>query len=1132
MKLFLGLVCVSLGLTACKDDYFDQEKYDERLMKAFPVQNVDPQHTWATYGSAVADLRVSGDYGEKYRVAVYQENPLITSPVTQLAETVVKSGEQVQLGFAYPLAHPIVYMVCFDSKNRNVVKAVNAADPDALYVDFFGQSAKARRFTSSSFWPVAVTRASTTFDIYTNNNPGILGWNEVNQGGEMRINIDLTNNVKGMLDSGTWTIGVDYTCEQYSNEDDRWYQIQFMGTWWTRFEGAIGVNGATKSDDGNILIPLAANSTNVEVTLTSTDRSTLKNQGVCLVGHGIRVSRVYLKGETEGSGNDDSGDNDIAPVTPGVVDNADKLANTTYQAEGYFKTREAEMSVSEWVNAVGLSAVSSNEISVVNVVMNTIDTSNSFISMTTQSLQDNQNDNRSNKWWRVETGTNLTGFGNYNFNASETIVNDAVVYIKGTLHLTSAQSSQKGITYIVGSGGKLILEESMTFEVGNRVVVMEGGDLIVKNNANITFSGKKKSMGFYNAGNVTFPGKLTFNNAELGFIYNVGELSINEVENVRNLYNFGTLYIEEDFEIGQNADDRKFKYNLYNQGYMEVANVTASNAVNYGELNGTTLDVSDEFYFNAGTSELTSVSCKELTNFGTLTIANRYDPNKGDWATINACYLHITDATADNLFRRLVMLANSRLDIEGSMSFQEDNNSRWEDKSVVNVKGNFTVADDGAKWDCPTGDGYAVLKIGGNISMDKWTNVTRKNDGNLYLDWAKMGQAVSATTFTQSLTDNLTKEDAVSMMLATLASAFVEESTATPNISIQEGECTGSGYNAKITTTGKTYEVNPVSYRFCFEDNFPTPGDYDFNDCVMTVTPSVNAEGTQATIVMTLDAVGATKQISAALRINGLNTTDITAATRTGFSDYVLEKNYTQRQVIKNTTTPAGWEGVNIVTGDNLGWKYNNNAYEAISSSEFAISLFNDAHWVISGEGPDIGGRIDALHWYFFNTVDPNITHEEARTAKRAKLTLTFSIAEGQQQKVQNIFSNPANFDLFIVENHDGRKWEVHTVPYKFDQVLREHTGGSIGKASTKLATYAQGATANFPWAIQVPGNVRYPIEWQSISGTLLGSEYGSETAAYGKFYLWAQNHNSNANWYETDMHNELLYPLLTDTNE
>jgi hypothetical protein len=115
----------------------------------------------------------------------------------------------------------------------------------------------------------------------------------------------ITDDAQSLLKVGNY-IGIDYTCEPYeSDEDSRYYQVQFMGGWWTVLNGAVGTNGAEKATNGNVLIPLEATSTNVEFKLTESDVATLKAQGsVKLAGHGIYVSRIYISEKSQAPASD------------------------------------------------------------------------------------------------------------------------------------------------------------------------------------------------------------------------------------------------------------------------------------------------------------------------------------------------------------------------------------------------------------------------------------------------------------------------------------------------------------------------------------------------------------------------------------------------------------------------------------------------------------------------------------------------------------------------------------------------------------------------------------------------------------------------------------------------------------
>ena len=134
--------------------------------------------------------------------------------------------------------------------------------------------------------------APTQTNIFEGSPTNPLDWSE------NKIEAKLSDTAKSLLKVGNY-IGIEYACEPYAdNENERYYQVQFMGSWWTLLEGAIGTNGAEKVTDGgnsNIIINLNAEETIVEFKLTEGDIATLNQQGgVLLAGHGIYVKRIYI----------------------------------------------------------------------------------------------------------------------------------------------------------------------------------------------------------------------------------------------------------------------------------------------------------------------------------------------------------------------------------------------------------------------------------------------------------------------------------------------------------------------------------------------------------------------------------------------------------------------------------------------------------------------------------------------------------------------------------------------------------------------------------------------------------------------------------------------------------------------
>ena len=258
----------------------------------------------------------------------------------------------------------------------------------------------------------------------------------------------------------------------------------------------------------------------------------------------------------------------------------------------------------------------------------------------------------------------------------------------------------------------------------------------------------------------------------------------------------------------------------------------------------------------------------------------------------------------------------------------------------------------------------------------------------------------------------------------------------------------------------------PMSMRYCFEDNFPTPGDYDFNDVVLTVTPTVN--GKTLTIKVSLDAVGGTETIAAAMRLVGIKNSDLDSYTVTNAFPSI----------------------------DGMGWgaSYHNiehsdgfvpGGQEPNLTDNMVIVLFKDAHWAINPENANSGGP-DRV---FYNTVEPGDFYTNNVTPTTATYTLVFKETEiANKMLAENLY------DVFIVEPYNGAYWEVHTVGYKTAQVITP---------AKPEPGYSQAYGNNMPWAIKVSGDFKYPYEWKAI------------TNAYQTFGEWAKDSNNAKDWYE-----------------
>lgn len=274
----------------------------------------------------------------------------------------------------------------------------------------------------------------------------------------------------------------------------------------------------------------------------------------------------------------------------------------------------------------------------------------------------------------------------------------------------------------------------------------------------------------------------------------------------------------------------------------------------------------------------------------------------------------------------------------------------------------------------------------------------------------------------------------------------------------------------------------PQSYRYCFEDNFPDAGDYDFNDVVLTVTPTLNDK--TLTIQVSLDAVGALKTVGACIRLLTVKSSDL--------------ESYT---VTKGFASPEG-QGLGDYKNIDTGETFVPDNQSPNNTSNMVIVLFKDAHWAINPVKASDGG----VQRLYYNTIirgsgDHNNAYVDPATAT---YTLVFKDADkAREMLAENLY------DVFIVEPYGSAYWEVHTVQNDFK------TAQVITPVKPNNDAYIKAYGNNMPWAIMVPGDFKYPYEWQVIGKRENGEITGAYKEAGHSFAEWAENSNNATDWYK-----------------
>lgn len=285
---------------------------------------------------------------------------------------------------------------------------------------------------------------------------------------------------------------------------------------------------------------------------------------------------------------------------------------------------------------------------------------------------------------------------------------------------------------------------------------------------------------------------------------------------------------------------------------------------------------------------------------------------------------------------------------------------------------------------------------------------------------------------------------------------------------------------AEVTTGWVLSSLKPQTYTYLFEENFPEPGDYDYNDVVLRVAQERTDEK-QITLHVTIAAVGADRQIAGCIRLVGYRFQDIDSVytvTKQSFNDGIN----TQMLYFHKETDF-------LIEGRN---------HEAV------LNLFCDAHWAMAfNASTDFG---------LFQRKKYNVTNGSSDKAQlRSTRTLSYVITFKDAQTLNNFTLN--SLDPFIITDYNAGTWETHTEQFKTAKVLHDYP------------------VANFkdlPWALMVPdADFKYPLEGYEIgyrkrvdSGVV--AMFGAYTTLGHSFGEWAENHNSNLDWY--------LYPDRTIT--
>ncbi len=469
----------------------------------------------------------------------------------------------------------------------------------------------------------------------------------------------------------------------------------------------------------------------------------------------------------------------------------------------------------------------------------------------------------------------------------------------------------------------------------------------------------------------------------------------------------------------------------YNGGSIDIKQITFS----AGE---------GKCYYNYGTLKLQTFSSTNnnvFVNRGTATIATYNGANS---QVKSACYLEV----ANNLScKELVIGSNSAVKCG---SFTHDGRSGvtvlLEKNTLLNCLGTANLS---RKITGPT-DGYALFK------MNSITGNRYDSSSTSYIKNNVICEVTDQTTHIQNPGWSVNKVDSWSMfdwlVYRLLQNGATYCNPEKANFTLPADDCTGDGYISDKEEDPVVTE--DMAYTYAYEDNFPYPGDYDFNDIVLDVTPKYTRDNSNRIQKIAYDvklrAIGGIKMHGAALRLIGVQKSEISSIE---FSD---------PDGLRSTLGNALFENVSLEAGD----------------PHLVIPLFGDAHKAVG----------------YSTTSRPMLnTNHNAQSFTPVTLTVTLTLAD--QTKTEPLLTN-SNLDFFI--GYPGTlagRTEVHLYEFR-----------SYG-ATAKGTVYDQNmaVAGKITWAVCVP-DFKYPVEAKVI------------TSAYPLFENWATTGGLNpeyADWYK-----------------
>ena len=289
----------------------------------------------------------------------------------------------------------------------------------------------------------------------------------------------------------------------------------------------------------------------------------------------------------------------------------------------------------------------------------------------------------------------------------------------------------------------------------------------------------------------------------------------------------------------------------------------------------------------------------------------------------------------------------------------------------------------------------------------------------------------------------------------------------------------------KSTESQKPLKARLVQQKlvYCFEEEMPEPGDYDYNDVVLRLSREV-IDSRHLKIEVELTAVGGSKQLAAGLRLVGYQAEDIDSVTIEGGGSFDLGGSR-HNVPLEKTASPLFESSSLLQSGRN---------------GEAFLYLFEDAHWAM---GDDLSVTNQVFQRKKYN-VSKSYGNDFMILPTR---TETYHVYFKVGQNINGF--TPGMFDPFVLSPYYGYVWELHCYRDREAQVTREYT---LAK-SKKL-----------PWALMIPyASFRYPLEGINIGFKKNDGYFGAYMNRGCSFGEWAEDRMKCLDWYTSPTYNRVF---------